>query len=293
MELPNFSSYFSVQEEEILDHIYDLLKSLNQPVDLSHLKTMFSCLDLTNLNPAISNEELDELVEKTVNLGGDDKFIFPAGLCVFPTHLNHIKSQYNLKEIKLVSVAGGFPHGQISLSNKIDEIKYAIDCGADEIDVVINRSLLLSHQFELCFEELVKMREASQGKTLKIIIESGELPNLKYVRIATDMAIYAGADFVKTSTGFIEKGAQVESVYVMLSAIKKFHSEYGKAVGIKLSGGISNVSKAHQFYLLTGEVLGQEWLTKSRFRIGSSKLAKIILNEMAIELNNYDLRNYF
>lgn len=293
MDKPNFSTYFSVQEEEIQDRIFEILKSLNEPVSLSHLKIMFSCLDLTNLDPAATDEEIETLVDKTINLGSDETFLFPAGICVYPTKLESIKTDRNLKGIKLVSVAGAFPHGQADLSVKLAEVTKAIEQGADEIDVVINRSLILSHRFDEAYAELEAIRKASQGITLKVILETGELPNLKYVLIAADMALYAGADFLKTSTGTIEKGANVESLYVMLHAIKRFYNEHGKPVGIKVSGGVSNISKAHQMYLLVAEQLGEEWLNKSRFRIGSSKLAKLILNEMAIEVNNYDLRNYY
>lgn len=293
MDKPNFSTYFSVQEEEIQDRILEILKSLNEPVSLSHLKTMFSCLDLTNLDPAATDETIEALVDKTINLGSDETFLFPAGICVFPTKIAAIKAEKNLKGIKLVTVGGAFPHGQHLLENKLEEIKLAIANGADEIDVVINRSLILSHRFDEAYAEMEAIRKITQGKTLKVILETGEYPSLKYVLIASDIAIYTGADFLKTSTGTIEKGAHVESVYVMLHAIKRFYDEHGKAVGIKISGGISNISKAHQFYLLVGELLGESWLNKDRFRIGSSKLAKLILNEMAIEVNNYDLRNYY
>jgi deoxyribose-phosphate aldolase len=293
MDKPNFSTYFSVQEEEIQDRIFQILKSLNEPVSLSHLKTMFSCLDLTNLNPAATDDEIKELVDKTVNLGADETFLFPAGICLYPNKIAAIKETKNLKGIKLITVAGGFPHGQLDLKNKLQEIETAIANGADEIDVVINRSLILSHKFDEAYAEMEAIRKITQGKTLKVILETGEMPNLKYVLIAADIALYTGADFLKTSTGTIEKGANVESLYVMLHAIKRFYEQHGKAVGIKISGGVSNISKAHQLYLLVGEILGEKWLNKEKFRIGSTKLAKLILNEMAIEVNNYELRNYY
>jgi deoxyribose-phosphate aldolase len=178
----------------------------------------------------------------------------------------------------VATAAAAFPSGQMPLSVKLEEIKYAIGEGADEIDVVISRGTFLAREYHKMFRELDTMRELTGHKTLKVILETGELQTPENIARASEIAIEAGADFIKTSTGKSNPAATEEAVFVMLQVIREYHRKTGKQIGIKPAGGISDPEKALNYHWLVTEILGKEWLTPGLFRIGASRLADQIID---------------
>jgi deoxyribose-phosphate aldolase len=190
------------------------------------------------------------------------------------------KSELKNTSKKVASVAGGFPSGQIPLNIRLQEAAYAIEQGADEIDMVISRGKFLEGKYNLIHEEIAAFKEVCKNITLKVILETGELETLDNIRIASDIALYAGADFIKTSTGKMAINATLPAICVMLQAIKDYYTTTGKKCGIKPSGGISDGDTAAKYLRLTEKIVGKEWLDPSLFRFGSSRLVDTLMSEI-------------
>jgi deoxyribose-phosphate aldolase len=245
------------------------------------LKQLFNLIDLTTLEGKDTDEKVQFLGQKAL----DSTHLFPnlptvAALCVYPSLVAIAKKTVQDSPIRVTSVATGFPSGQIPLFLKVEEVKYALDQGADEIDMVISRGKLLSGHYSEVYDEIVAVKAVCGAKTLKVILETGELDTLENIRLASDIAIAAGADFIKTSTGKIPQGASLEAIYTMLQAIKSHFSKTGKIIGIKPSGGISSVEVALQYYKLVEIELGESWLNNNLFRFGASSLAGKVLQAL-------------
>ena len=183
--------------------------------------------------------------------------------------------------VKVASVAGAFPAGLGPLDARLSEIRTAVEQGADEIDIVLNRSLFLGGRYAQAFEELLAAREAAGHAHLKVILETGELGSYDRVRQASVLAMAAGADFIKTSTGKIGVGATLPSALCMMEAARDFHAETGRRVGIKVAGGVRASKQAIQNLVLAYETVGAEWMTPELFRIGASSL----LNDVLMQIN--------
>jgi deoxyribose-phosphate aldolase len=196
--------------------------------------------------------------------------------------------------VHVASVAGGFPAGLTPLDARLVEIREAVDMGADEVDIVLNRSLFLSGQYERAFEELVEAREAAGEAHLKVILEVGELGPYDRVRQASMLAMAAGADFIKTSTGKIPKGASLPDALCMMEAIRGFHRETGRRIGFKAAGGVRTSKSAIQYLTILYETLGPEWMTPDLFRIGASTLLNDVLMQIDKErTGRYAGADYF
>ena len=202
-----------------------------------------------------------------------------AAVCVYPTLVGVAKKELKGSGINVASVSTAFPSGQSTLEVKLNDTKFAIDQGADEVDMVISRGKLLEGKYQEVFDEIVAIKESCGGVHLKVIIESGELQNNQNIRIASDLAMYAGADFIKTSTGKISEGATYNSVYIMLTAIQEYYNATGIKIGMKAAGGISDVETATNYLKLVENTTGKDWLTPTLFRFGASSLAKAVLNK--------------
>ena len=187
--------------------------------------------------------------------------------------------------VKVASVATAFPGGQSTLQTKLDETKFAVEQGADEIDMVISRGRFLAGDLNYVFEEIQAVKKACGSKKLKVILETGELGNLDNVRLASYIAIEAGADFIKTSTGKIKPAATLPVTYVMLQAIRDHYIKTGEKVGMKPAGGISNAKLALQYLVMVKETLGQDWLDKELFRFGASSLANDVILQLIKQEN--------
>lgn len=243
------------------------------------LREVFSFMDFTSLDGSDNQAKIQKLCEKAISFG-DQGLPFPAAMCIYPPFIATAKKALKHTPIKVATTAAAFPSGQMPLSVKLEEIRYAINEGADEIDVVISRGTFLAKEYHVVFRELDAMRELAGEKTLKVILETGELGSMENVARASEIAIEAGADFIKTSTGKITPAATEESVYTMLLVIREYYRTSGKKIGIKPAGGISEPEKALNYHWLVSEVLGREWLNPGLFRIGASRLADRIIEFM-------------
>ena len=204
----------------------------------------------------------------------------PAAICVFPRFVSTVKETLAEAPLRVAAVGGGFPFAQTFLDIKVAECRQAIAAGADEIDVVLSVGNILEERYEEVYRELLTLRKACQGVTFKVINESGELKTYEHIFRATLLAAYAGADFVKTSTGKVPVNATPEAVYVMCDAIRQFHEHEHRRVGIKVAGGVSRVQNAIRYLAIVYHLLGETWLTPSLFRFGTSQLLDDILKEL-------------
>jgi deoxyribose-phosphate aldolase len=202
-----------------------------------------------------------------------------AAICVFPVFVPVVKKNLQIEKVKIASVAASFPSSQTFLDIKLSEVKRVVDEGADEVDIVISIGEFLEGNYDLVSGEIKKIKEIAGNAHLKVILETGALEDLSLIKTASFIAMEAGADFIKTSTGKLEKGASPEAVWVMCEAIKEYAQKSGRAVGIKPAGGISDISTAIIYYLIVNEILGNDWLKPERFRFGASKLANLLLGE--------------
>ena len=236
------------------------------------LRQVFSFMDYTSLEGSDNNAKIKALCEKAISFG-EKGLPFPAAVCIYPPFIAVAKNTLKGTPVKVATTAAAFPSGQMPLSVKLEEIRYAVNEGADEIDVVISRGTFLEKDYHRIYRELDAMRDMTKHNILKVILETGELLSLENIAMASEIAIEAGADFIKTSTGKIASAATEESVFVMLQVIREYHRKTGKKIGIKPAGGIADPEKALNYHWLVREVLGEQWLTPELFRIGASRLA--------------------
>jgi len=208
--------------------------------------------------------------------------------------VNLAKSIVGVHGINVASVSTAFPSGQAPLEVKLADTKFAVENGADEIDMVISRGKFLAGEYAFVFDEIAAIKAVCGTARLKVILETGELTTLDNVRKASDIAIYAGADFIKTSTGKIQPAATMQVTYTMLQAIRDYYDETGKMIGMKPAGGISNAKLALHNLVMVKEVLGQEWLNNKWFRFGASSLANDVLMQiLKTDSGVYQSSNYF
>lgn len=248
---------------------------------------LLNLIDLTTLEGKDTTSKVREFSQKAKSISAQyPNFPNVAAVCVYPTLVATAKNELKDTSIRVASVATGFPSGQLPLDLKIAEVQYALKQSADEIDMVISRGTFLMHDYKTVFTEIQEIKKVCGQKTLKVILETGELETLENIQLASDIAILAGADFIKTSTGKIPQGASLEAVYVMLQSIKNS----GKTIGIKPSGGISSVEDALQYYHLIAQELGKKWLKNSLFRFGASSLAGKILGTLT---HDKEAENFF
>ena len=245
------------------------------------LHLILSMIDLTTLEGKDTPEKVKRLCYKAQHL--DDSIEgLPnvAAVCVYPTLVAVAKKELKESGINVASVATAFPSGQSTLEVKLEDTKFAVNEGADEVDMVISRGKFLAGEYNFVFDEIAAVKQACGKAHLKVILETGELDTLENVRKASNIAMHAGANFIKTSTGKISPAATMDVVYVMLNAIKDFHTETGIKIGMKPAGGISTAKKSLQYLVMLKETLGDEWMNKEFFRFGASSLANDILMQL-------------
>lgn len=245
------------------------------------LEKIFSCIDLTTLKPADNEDSVLALVEKVNRM--EDKYPdMPsvASICVYPCFASIVSRSLEVESVKTCCVSGGFPSAQTFFEVKVAETSLAIHDGADEIDIVQNAGRILNEDFETLSEETDELKAVCADKTLKVIIETGALGSLENVKKAALIALYSGADFIKTSTGKEVPGADPESFCVMCQTIREYADETGRKAGIKAAGGISTVDDALLYWTIAKNLLGKEWLNNTRFRIGASRLVDNLEKEI-------------
>lgn len=237
------------------------------------LRQVFTCIDNTTLEGCDNRARVQTLCERSLQLQDQSLQIgHVAAVCVYPVFVRQARQLLSGSGIKVASVAGAFPSGQSPLPVKLQEIKYALDEGADEIDMVISRGSFLEGDYYKVFDEIAAIRSLVADRTLKVILETGELQSEANIAKASEIAIEASADFIKTSTGKIAVSATLEAAKVMLESIKKHHDNTGKWVGFKAAGGISTPEEVLKYYQLAVSIVGKEQTTNQFFRIGASRL---------------------
>lgn len=240
-------------------------------------KELFQLLDLTTLNATDSKKDVKALVDFA--LEQSQRGFSAAAVCVHSYFADFLSKLLSDSDIGAAVVAGAFPHGQASIDVKTLEVEDAALDGVDEVDIVINRGLLLSGDLHGLKQELTEMREAADSLCLKTIIESGELKTPELITKASQLSLLCGADFIKTSTGKSEIGATPEAVRIMCKVIREFYEQQGEKRGIKVSGGVKTYDDALVYYNIVEEILGEAWLTPNLFRFGASSLAHELLNK--------------
>ena len=248
------------------------------------LKTIYSCLDLTSLKCTDNAEGILTLTEEVNNF--EDKY--PdlknvAAICVYPNFANIVSQSLEAESVEVACVSGGFPSSQTFSEVKIAETALALQEGATEIDIVLSIGKLLSGDYESLCDEIQELKDLCGDRTLKVILETGILRSAENIRKAAILSIYSGADFIKTSTGKEAVGATPEAAYIMCRTIKEYHAKTGRKIGFKAAGGISTIDDALLYYTIVEETLGKEWLDSKLFRIGTSRLAATLLNEITSE----------
>jgi len=246
------------------------------------MMSILNMIDLTSLNTTDNKSHIIHFTGKVNSFSGRFSNIpNVAAICVFPNFVAVVKEKLTAKNVKIASVAGSFPTSQTFRNLKVTECKMAIEAGADEIDIVIPVGAFLANDYTSVIDEIREIKAAIGSKQLKVIIESGLLAETEHIFRASMIAMDAGADFIKTSTGKTPVSATPEAAFIMCRAISDFYSETGIKVGFKAAGGISSAQDALVYYDIVKQCLGESWLNNSLFRIGASKLANNILTEIS------------
>lgn len=259
------------------------------------LKMVLSMIDLTTLEGKDTEGKVKQMCYKAAHLHD----VIPglpavAAVCVYPSMVKTAKDSLKGTTVKVASVSTAFPSGQSTPEIKIMDTRFAVENGADEIDMVISRGEFLKGNYDFVFDEIAAIKEACGKARLKVIFETGELSTLDNVRRVSDLAMHAGADFIKTSTGKISPAATMPVTLVMLEAIRDYYYSTGRMVGMKPAGGISTSKLAMQYLIMVNETLGSAWLTNEWFRFGASSLANDVLMQIAKETHGvYQSSDYF
>lgn len=286
----------SVDQVGIIDRINRITsRSIKNEAKIQGLKMALNMIDLTTLEGADTERKVMHLCNKAQHLH-DAYPDLPtvAAVCVYPNFVKTAKASLKGSGINVASVATAFPSGQSSLKIKLLDTKIAVDAGAEEIDMVISRGKFHEGDYNFVFDEVAAIKEACGSSRLKVILETGELGTFDKVRKASDIAMEAGADFIKTSTGKISPAATLPVTLVMLEAIKDYYYKTGIQVGMKPAGGISNSKLALQYLMLVKETLGKDWLNNQWFRFGASSLANDVLMQLIKQQTGiYQSKDYF
>jgi len=294
--MPNFNLNPHIDQVGVEERAARFTKrSIKKETKLSGLKMTLNMIDLTTLEGKDSPGKVEQLCYKAIHLH-DALPDLPAvaAICVYPSMVAIAKKALIGSSVKVASVATAFPSGQSSREIKLSDTKFAVDAGADEIDMVISRGKFLSGEYNFVFDEIATIKEACGTARLKVILETGELVTYDNVRKASDLAMHAGADFIKTSTGKIQPAATMPVTLVMLEAIRDFYHETGRMVGMKPAGGISKSKLALHYLVMLHETLGGAWMNNHWFRFGASSLANDVLMQLAKEFDGrYQSPDYF
>ena len=294
--IPDFSAPVHVDQVGIEERASRFTKrSIKNESKINGLKLALNMIDLTTLEGKDTQGKVKQLCYKAQHLHD----VYPglptvAAVCVYPSMVKTAKTALGNSGIKVASVATAFPSGQAPRDVKIRDTKYAVQNGADEVDMVISRGKFLEGEYNFVFDEIAAIKEACGDARLKVILETGELVTYDKVRRASDLAMYAGADFIKTSTGKISPAATMPVTLVMLEAIRDFYYKTGKRIAMKPAGGISKAKLALHYLVMLNEVLGEEWMNNEWFRFGASSLANDILMQLMKQRTGvYQSANYF
>lgn len=270
----------NLNDEEIKSEVAQIIADNYEANNTEEvLKFSLGCIDLTTLNPTDNEDRVREFTQKV----NEFEELYPeldnvASICVYPNFAEVVSMNLDVTEVDTTVVAAGFPSSQTFDEIKIAECALAVSKGADEVDIVINVGQFLQGQYEEMCDTITECKEACRGKIFKVILETGALKSASNIMKASVLAIYAGADFIKTSTGKLDPAATPEAVLVMCKAVKAYFEQTGSKIGIKVAGGVRTPEDAVKYYSIVKAVLGEEWLTKDLYRIGASSAANNLLS---------------
>ena len=270
-------------------------RSIKRESKLHALNYVVSMCDLTTLEGEDTEGKIHQMTAKAIRPDPtDDDVPSAAAVCVYPSLVSTAKEIIGTSNVKVASVSSYFPSGQVPIESKLLDTQYAIDEGADEIDIVINRKAFFEGDYRKVFDEIVALKEACGDKHLKTILEVGELRTYDNIKKASLIALGAGSDFIKTSTGKISNGSSKEACLVMAKAVYEFKESTGFSAGIKVAGGIRNSKDAIRYLIIIKEELGEEWLSPNFFRFGASSLLDDVLRQIRkLKTNAYQSSYYF
>ncbi len=293
---PDFSISPRVDQVGIIERAARFTKrSIKNETKLNGLLLTLNMIDLTTLEGKDSEGKVKQLCYKAIHLHDTYQGLpTVAAVCVYPSMVKTAKHALGNSGVKVASVSTAFPSGQSSREVKLRDTKFAIDQGADEIDMVISRGRFLQGEYNFIYDEIATIKEACGDARLKVILETGELGTFDKVRKASDIAMHAGADFIKTSTGKISPAATMPVTLVMLEAIRDYYYKTGRMVGMKPAGGISKSKLALHYLVMLNETLGEDWMNNQWFRFGASSLANDVLMQiMKAKTGIYQGKDYF
>ncbi len=270
------------KDSDIEKEVKKITGNISSIYTVDTLKTIFGLQDLTTLKSTDNSETVKQYAENVTNFRAS--FLgMPnvAAICVFPTLVEYLKNNLNSNEVKIASVAGGFPAAQTFIDLKTEETKRAVKKGADEIDTAISAGTLLSGDYQTVYNEIKAIKSVCNDKSLKVIIKSDSSINLNNVKIASIIAIEAGANFLNTFTNHDVHESTLEAVYVICLIIREYFESSGKKIGIKTAGNITDSETVLKYFAVVKAVLGDDWLNPELFRIGTNKLPNKLLNDIS------------
>lgn len=271
-----------LSDEAVRASVKEILsKNMEEAKNKDVYKLLFNCIDLTSLNTTDTTEHIAKFTQR-VNDFENEYAELPnvAAICVYPNMAAVVSANLEVSNVNIAAVSAGFPSSQTFTEVKVAETALTVADGANEIDIVINVGNMIAGEYEEMCEEISEIKAACREAHLKVILETGALKSASLIKKASLLSIFAGADFIKTSTGKMEPAATLEAAYVMCQAIKEFYEKEGKMIGFKPAGGIVTTEDALGYYCIVKEVLGEEWLNNEMFRLGASRLANNLLTEI-------------
>ena len=296
LNLPDFHQTVPVDQVGVEERVAKFrTRSIKKESKLFALKLALEMVDLTTLEGMDSPGKVRQLCYKALYpYELDPEIPRVAAICVYPNRVRLAADILKGSGIQVASVATSFPSGMATLESRIDEVRYAVEEGADEIDMVISRWAFLKGEYSYVFDEIAAIKEACGNVHLKVILETGELMTYENVRKASDIAMHAGGDFIKTSTGKISPAATMPVTLIMLEAIRDFYFKTGQKIGMKPAGGIRDSKTALHYLVMVKETLGADWLTPGLFRFGASSLANdLIMQIVKQKTGHYQSPDYF
>lgn len=273
----NFKSY-EYTEEQLQQRIEQIIAEQTQISDRKEsLARIFQSIDFTTLEAFDNEEKINEFCAKALAFPKQEPYLSVPAICIYSPFVKQAKQLLAGSGIHVATVACAFPSGQMPFDLKVKEVEYCVEQGADEVDMVISRGTFLAGNYDEVFNEIKTIKATCKEAHLKVILETGELKTVQNIRKASELAILAGADFIKTSTGKVPVAATSLAAIIMIDTIKEYYEATGKKVGFKPAGGMKTPEDAMTYYYLVKGILGEPWLNKNLFRVGTSRLAGQII----------------
>lgn len=276
----NFKPY-EYTEEQLLQRIDQIVAEQKSVSDEKEsLKTIFQSIDFTTLEAFDNEEKINDFCAKALAFPKEEPHLSVPAICIYSPFVKQAKQLLAGSDIHVATVACAFPSGQMPFDLKVKEVEYCVEQGADEVDMVISRGTFLAGNYDEVFNEIKTIKATCKDAHLKVILETGELKTVANIRKASELAILAGADFIKTSTGKVPVAATPLAAISMIDTIKEYYEVTGKMVGFKPAGGMKTPEDAMTYYYLVKGILGEPWLNKDLFRVGTSRLAGQIVERL-------------